>query len=50
MYELTLKLIVSDIKIDTVKNIPKWQIATPEQEEEAYLFLQQSKKWGAPWV
>ena len=46
---MTIKLSESE-QVDVLKDVPKWQIATPEQEKEANLFLEQSEKWGPPWV
>jgi len=46
---MTIKLSESE-PVDVLKDVPKWQIATPEQEREANLFLEQSEKWGPPWV
>jgi|TARA_B100001964_G_scaffold230204_1_gene283393 hypothetical protein len=60
MYELTLKMIISDIIIkaitptlkhsDIKNNITDTTIPTPEQEEEVYLFLKQCEKLGPPWI
>ena len=46
---MTVKLADSE-PVDVLKNVPKWQIATSEQEKDANLYLEQSEKWGLPWV
>jgi len=46
---MTIKLAESE-PADVLKNVPKWQIATPEQENEVVEHLKQCEEWGPPWV
>ena len=46
---MTIKLAESE-PVDVLKNVPPWQIATPEEENEAAEHLKQCEEWGPPWV